>query len=304
MHFLVASLFVFCYTMVVEPLTIRKKTITAAIIAEIQSTVDQHRERGRTHISRILCQRWQWVQPNGALREMACRELLLTLERKGLIRLPSRFTSSHNDKRNWRPAVVEIDQASMQGNICELDTPVLRLVRNTSLEPLYNSLIARYHYLGYRQIVGSHLKYIAFIDDKPVACLGWGSAAWRVKCREEFIGWDRATKVKNLHMVANNTRFLILPWVSVKCLASKILSLNVKGISADWIRTYHHPLHLLETFVERDRFRGTCYQAANWIHVGETKGMAKRGHDHLFHGSIKDVYLYPLSRNFRKELCR
>lgn len=110
--------------------------------------------------------------------------------------------------------------------------------------------------------------------------------------------------MNNLHMVANNARFLILPWVSVKCLASKVLSLNAKRISADWIRTYHHPLHLLETFVERARFRGTCYQAANWIRVGETKGMAKRGHDHLFHGSSKDVYLYPLSRNFRMDLRR
>jgi|WetSurMetagenome_2_1015567.scaffolds.fasta_scaffold21999_2 hypothetical protein len=303
MHFLVASPTVFCYTMVMGPLTIRKKTITTAVIAEIQATVDEHRERGRTHISQVLCQRWQWIQPNGALREMACRELLLTLHRKGLIRLPPRFTNSHNDKRNWRPAVVEIDQAPLTGSLSEFAPPILEQVRNTPLEPLYNSLIARYHYLGYRQIVGSHLKYIAFLDERPVACLGWGSAAWRVKCREEFIGWGRVTKMNNLHMVANNTRFLILPWVSVKCLASKVISLNAKRISADWISTYHHPLHLLETFVERARFRGTCYRAANWMHVGETRGMAKRGHDHLFHGSIKDVYLYPLSRNFRKDLC-
>jgi len=302
MHFELASQASFCYTMVVEPLTIRKKTITTALLAEIQATVDQHRERGRTHISRILCQRWQWVQPNGGLREMACRELLLTLERKGLIRLPPRIRCSHNDKRLWRPALVTVDQTPVQGSLSEFDTPVLHLVRNSSLEPLYNSLMARYHYLGYRQIVGSHLKYIAFLGERPVACLGWGAAAWRVSPREAFIGWDQAAKVKNLHLLANNTRFLILPWVSIKCLASKILSLNVKTVSNDWAKTYHHPIHLLETFVERDRFKGTCYQAANWIHVGETKGMAKRGHKHRFHGSIKDVYLYPLGRGFRKEL--
>jgi len=303
MHFGVTSQASFCYTMDVEPLTIRKKTITTVLLSEIQATVDRHWERGRTHISLILCQRWQWVQPNGGLREMACRELLLTLERKGLIRLPPRIRTSHNDKRLWCPAPVEIDQTPMRGSLCEFDAPVLKLVRNTPLEPLYNSLMARYHYLGFRQIVGSHLKYMAFIGERPVACLGWGAAAWRVSSREAFIGWDHPTKVKNLHLLANNTRFLILPWVSIKCLASRILALNAKRISDDWLETYHHPIHLLETFVERERFRGTCYQAANWIHVGETKGMAKKGHEHRFHGSIKDVYLYPLSRYFRKELC-
>jgi hypothetical protein len=304
MHSSLASAIGFCYTMAVEPLTIRKKTIREADIAEIQATVNLYRERGRTHISQILCQRWQWLQPNGGLRDMACRELLLTLERKGLIQLPPRFNSSYNDKRYWRPPVVEIDQTPMRGNLRDFDTPDLRLARNTPLEPLYNSLVARYHYLGYRQIVGSHLKYIAFIGESPVACLGWGSAAWRVKSRETFIGWDSVTRVRNLHLLAQNTRFLVLPWVFVPCLASRILSLNAKRISADWLTFYHHPIHLLETFVEKDRFRGTCYQASNWIHVGETKGTAKRGHDHLFHGSIKDVYLYPLGRNFRKGLCK
>jgi hypothetical protein len=304
MHYFVASLFWFCYTMVVETLTIRKRTITAAVIAEIRAAVEDHWAEGRTRISRILCRKWGWLQPNGRLKDMACREILLTLERKGLIRLPPRFTSANNDKRNRCIPPVETDQTPIAGKLRDFPSVTLHLARNSSLEPLYNSLIARYHYLGYRQIVGSHLKYIAFLGESPVACLGWGSAAWRVKSREEFIGWDQATKVKNLTMVVNNTRFLVLPWVSVKCLASKVLSLNAKRISADWIRTYQHPVHLLETFVERNRFRGTCYQAANWIHAGQTKGMAKRGHQHLFHGSIKDVYLYPLGRNFRKELCR
>jgi hypothetical protein len=289
--------------MVVETLTIRKRTMTRADIAEIQTVVEENWGQGRTRISRILCRKWGWVQPSGRLKDMACREILLTLHRKGLIPLPPRVTSANNDKRNRRILPVEIDQTPMAGKLRDFASLGLHLVRNSALEPLYASLLDRYHYLGYRQIVGSHLKYMAFLGERPVACLGWGSAAWRVGCREEFIGWDPVTKVKNLSMVANNTRFLILPWVSIKCLASKLLSLNAKRISQDWLRIYHLPIHLLETFVERDRFRGTCYQAANWIHVGETKGMAKRGHDHRFHGSIKDVYLYPLTKNFRKELC-
>jgi hypothetical protein len=143
---------------------------------------------------------------------------------------------------------------------------------------------------------------MAFIEDRPVACLGWGSGAWAVKSRDSFIGWDKATKERNLHLVATNTRFLILPWVSVKCLASKILALTARRISDDWLNVYHHPVYVLETFVEKDRFHGTCYKAANWICVGHTKGTAKRGHAHVLHGTIKDVYLYPLRKDFKEKL--
>jgi hypothetical protein len=135
-----------------------------------------------------------------------------------------------------------------------------------------------------------------------VACLGWGSAAWKLKSRDTFIGWDPKTRKDNLHFIANNTRFLILSWVSVKCLASKILALNARRISDDWLQTYNYPLFLLETFVEKNRFKGTCYKAANWILTGQTKGTAKKGHIHLNHGNIKDVYLYPLRKDFRKKL--
>ena len=233
---------------------------------------------------------------------MACRELLLTLKRKGFITLPPRFNSANNDKRNRSIPVIEIEQTPLQGMPSELPPVKLKLVRNTNLEPLYNSLVQQHHYLGYRQIVGNHLKYIAFIEQKPVACLGWGSAAWSVKSRDAFIGWSKSTKEKNLYLIANNTRFLILPWVSVKYLASKVLALSAKRISDDWLRIYNHPLWLLETFVEQQRFKGTCYKAANWICVGQTKGTAKRGHDHLFHGKIKDVYLYPLRKGFKDSL--
>jgi len=233
---------------------------------------------------------------------MACRELLLALNRKGLIILPPRLNSANNEKRNRSIPVVNIDQTPLQEKLANLGPIDLKPVRNTKLEPLYNSLIQQHHYLGYRQIVGNHLKYIAFIADRPVACLGWGSAAWKLKSRDNFIGWDAKTRKNNLHFVANNTRFLILSWVSVKCLASKLLALNARRISDDWIQTYNYPLYLLETFIERDRYKGTCYTAANWTCTGQTKGTAKRGHDHLFHGNIKDVYLYPLRKDFREKL--
>lgn len=294
----------FWYIMDMLPITIRKRTITEHDLELIQTTVNEHWDKGRTAISKILCQKWNWIQPNGQLKDMACREVLLTLNRKGLLKLPPRRTSAHNEKRNRSIPLVEVDQTPIDSKLSELPPIELKSVRNTQLEALYNSLVQQHHYLGYRQIVGSHLKYMAFIGDRPVACTGWGSAAWSVKSRESFIGWSKSGKEANLHFIANNTRFLILPWVSVNSLASKILALNAKRISDDWINIYNHPLYLLETFVEKNRFKGTCYKAANWICTGQTKGIAKRGHVHLFHGKIKDVYLYPLRKDFRKKLVR
>jgi hypothetical protein len=284
------------------PITIRNRTIDKDSLETIQAAIDSHWNKGRKHISKVLCQKWNWRQPNGQLKDMACREVLLTLDRKGLITLPPRRIGAHNDKRNRSIPVVNIDQTPLPDKLANLAPLNLKAVRNTKLEPLYNSLIHQHHYLGYRQIVGNHLKYIAYIGDRPVACLGWGSAAWKVKSRDDFIGWNLVTRRDNLHFVANNTRFLILPWVSVKCLASKILALNAKRISDDWLQTYNYPLYLLETFVEKNRFKGTCYKAANWIQLGQTKGIAKSGHDHLVHGNIKDVLVYPLGKDFRKKL--
>jgi len=288
--------------MVMLPLTIRKRTITYTDLQFIQCTIDQHWTKGRTRISKILCQKWNWVQPNGRLKDMACREILLTLYRKNLINYPSGKHDGNNKKRNQSVPLVPTDKTPLKTKLSDLEPVELKLVRNTNIETLYNSLVQEHHYLGYRQIVGNHLKYIAFIGERPVACIGWGSAAWSVKSRDMFVGWDKKTKENNLHFVANNTRFLILPWISIKCLASKILALNTKRISNDWLTTYNHPLYLLETFVEQNQFKGTCYKAANWVLTGQTKGTAKRGHDHLFHGKIKDVYLYTLRKEFKQKL--
>jgi len=275
-----------------EPLTIRNRKITAEDLPVIQAVVNEHWNSGRTHISRELCKYWNWVQPSGRLKDMACRELLLTLHRKDLIDYPpSRFTPKNVGRTTAR---IFVDQTPLNCTLAELDPVRVEMVRYTEHESLYNSLVDQFHYLGYSQIVGNHLKYMAFCGDVPLACIGWGSAAWAVQSREQFVGWTKPVKNQNLHFVANNTRYLVLPWVTVKCLASKILALNIKRISSDWVNIYHYPLYMLETFIEQDRFKGTCYQAANWIRVGETKGTSKKGHKHLKHDKIKDVYLYPL----------
>ena len=283
-----------------EPLIIRNREITDQDLKFIQAVVHEYWDKGRTSISEILCQKWNWVQPSGRLKDMACRELLLTLHRKGLLDYPPPRCVPRNKKRIVKK--IEADTSPISCNISDLEPVQVKMVRHTDLESLYDSLVDQYHYLGYVQIVGNHLKYMAFAGDIPVACIGWGSAAWAVESREEFIGWTQPVKNKNLHFVMNNTRFLVLPWVTVKCLASKILSLNIKKISSDWIKIYNYPLYMLETFVEQDRFAGTCYKASNWIRVGETKGTSKKGHKHLKHGKIKDVYLYPLDKNFKRLL--
>ena len=202
---------------------------------------------------------------------MACREVLLTLKRKGFIALPPGYHNGNNKVRNRSISVVETEKTHLQGKPSQFPPVKLQLVRNTSFEPLYSSLIQQHHYLGYRQIVGNHLKYMAFIGKQPVACLGWGSAAWSVKSRESLITWDKQTKTNHLHLVVNNTRFLILHWIKIKFLASKVLALNAKRISEDWFKIYNHHIHLLETFVEQDRFKGTCYKATNWVRVGRPR---------------------------------
>ena len=283
-----------------EPLVIRNRKITSRDLKFIQAVVHEHWEKGRTHISRVLCQKWNWVQPSGRLKDMACRELLLTLHRNSLLDYPPPKFTPHNKRKIVTK--IKVDTTPVFCKVTELEPVTVKMVRHTKLEPLYDSLIEQYHYLGYVQIVGNHLKYMAFAGDTPVACIGWGSAAWAVQSREEFIGWTKPVKNKNLHFVINNTRFLVLPWVTVKCLASKVMAMNIRRISADWLKVYNYPLYMLETFVEQSRFKGTCYKASNWIKVGETKGTSKKGHKHLKHGNIKDVYLYPLDKNFKRLL--
>ena len=283
-----------------EPLVIRNRNITAKDLQFIQAVVHKHWDKGRTHISRILCQKWNWIQPSGRLKDMACRELLLTLHRKDLLDYPPPMNVPSNKKKAVKK--IEVDTTPISCKITDLGSVTVKMVRHTNLEPLYDSLVDQYHYLGYVQIVGNHLKYMAFAGDTPVACIGWGSAAWAVQSREEFVGWIKAVKNKRLHFVANNTRFLVLPWVTVKCLASKVMAMNIRRISSDWIKVYKYPLYMLETFVEQERFKGTCYKASNWVRAGETKGTSKKGHKHLKHGRIKDVYLYPLNKNFKRLL--
>ena len=281
------------------------RTILEEDLTFIRGLIQQHWSRGRTFISQELCRIWQWRHPNGYLKDILCRRLLLELEQYSLIELPPRICNNNNNsKRSIQVSKprVPISTTPISGKLHDLSPFQLKIVTRTPEEPLWNWLIHKYHYQGYRFLVGSKLKYLAYLKDRPIACLGWGSAAWRIKGRDQFVGWDDAQRRKNLPHVVNNLRFLVLPWVSIKYLASHLLSLNIKRLPDDWQRVHGYPIYLLETFVEKDRFLGTCYRASNWIYAGQTRGSAKSGTKHHFHGNIKDVYLYPLTSHFRERL--
>jgi len=286
-----------------EPIVFRYRSreLASHDIDFIRSAISKYYSRGRSYISRVLCRHWNWVQPNGKLKEYPARDLLLRLEEKGFIKLPPRLNQKNNVKHNTYaqiPIFKKQDLAGIVGNYSKL---TIRIVKQAD-SYLWNYLLHHYHYLGQPKLVGEHLKYLAYLNGQVVACISWASAAWKIKSREEFIGWDKSTKRKKLYLIANNTRFLILPWIRVKHLASKVLALNLKRLSDDWQNIYNHRVYLVETFVDTSRFKGTCYKAANWQYVGQTSGSAKKGNDYLYHGQPKAVYLYPLHRNFRRLL--
>lgn len=267
----------------------------------IRQLIARNSGDSRWVLSRKLCREWGWVQANGALRDMICRGMMLELARAGHIELPPVRIRIVNPR--LRPAPVEIDQRPIEGRLSGLGPLEFRQVRRTPWESLFNSLIEHYHYLGYCQPVGEHLKYLVFCGDRPVACLAWGSAPRHIGSRDRFIGWTKQQREKNLSLIACNTRFLILPWVRISCLASHILGKMVKVLPKDWERFYGHPLYYLETFVDRERFAGTCYRAANWVNVGRTTGRGKNDQTNRANRSLKDVWGYPLARDFRARLC-
>ena len=267
----------------------------------IQALISKHSKRGRSYISRLLCEAWQWVQPNGKLKEYAARDLLLRLEEQGFVNLPKRLRPKNNLKAKALDQVPLFLKKPLEGSAGQYDRPCIELVQAHS-SYLWDYLVHHHHYLGLPKLVGEHLRYLVYLNGQVAACLSWASAAWKVKARDQFIGWNEESKRKNLHLIANNTRFLIPDWIRVKQLASRVLALNLRRLSADWQRIYGHPLYLAETFVDISRFEGTCYRAANWVCVGQTKGSAKKGNTYLYHGQPKAICLYPLHRHFRRFL--
>jgi len=281
----------------------RGRAIGQEDILYIRALIELYPGESRRKLSVHLCEAWQWRQANGALRDMVCRGLLLMLERAGQITLPPVSYVRHNPlSRRARPEPVLIDATPIDGRLCNLQPLQFEQVRRTAQEPLFNSLMEQHHYLGYEQPVGEHLKYVVWSHDRPVACLAWSSAPRHLASRDHYIGWNAAARRSRIRFIAYNTRFLILPWVRVEHLASHILGRMAARISDDWQQLYGHPIYFLETFVDPERFRGTCYRAANWVLLGRTAGRGKQSNSYVPNRSIKEVLGYPLTRRFRELL--
>ena len=230
---------------------------------------------------------------------------MLMLHREGLIELPPvRYVPRNPLAQRSQATLVRVDEAPLQSSFAELGAIELRQVRRTPEEALFNGLVQQHHYLGYTQPVGEHLKYLVYARGRPIGCVAWSSAPRHLGSRDRHIGWSAQARVANIRLLAYNTRFLILPWVTVPHLASHLLGRMARVLSADWQRVYGHPILFLETFVDPQRFRGTCYRAANWIHLGVTTGRGKDAPTYEPNRSIKDVLGYPLVKDFRQRLSQ
>lgn len=277
-------------------ITIQGRFLTEKDIDWIRVLIKGNPHWHRSRLSQEICLAWNWVAPNGQLKDMACRTMLLKLERRGYFELPARKSSGGGNSFKEH-APVEHSTISIEGKLRDLRPLSITTVGDTQSLRLFKHLLARYHYLGFSGTVGENMKYIVYDCHRyPLACLMFGSAAWKVACRDQWIGWNSNTRQDRLHLITNNMRFLILPWVKVPHLASHLLGCIARRISSDWMEKYGHPIYMLETFVERDRFRGTCYHAANWHLVGQTQGRSRNDRYSTIQVPVKDVYLYPLPK--------
>lgn len=284
--------------------THRGRQVTDTDVAFIRELIASNLGASRRALSQKLCEAWGWVQPNGSLRDMVCRGLMLSLHRTGRIELPPvRGIHPNPLTVRQRPEPAAVDRTPARCGLAELGSLEFRQVRRTADEPLVNGLIEAHHYLGYTQPVGEHLKYLVLAGERPVACFTWSSAPRHLGPRDRFIGWPAEARRRNIRFVAYNSRFLILPWVEVPHLASHLLGRMARMLSAEWERVYGHPVHFAETFIDPARFRGTCYRAANWVLLGQTTGRGKDDRTMRPNRPLKDVLGYPLTRRFRELLA-
>jgi hypothetical protein len=258
----------------------------------------------RTRISQELCSRWGWFNHLGQPKDMACRSMLLKLEAKGYITLPARSSFPLNGLQHRSIPDINPDTTSIAASLRDLLPLSIEVVKGKDSLALFCHLLSRYHYLGYSVTVGESMKYL--IKDtfgRPLSCILFGSSAWKVACRDSYLGWKKECRERSLYLVTNNMRFLVLPWVRVAHLASHILGRIARRIRKDWVERYGHTVVLLETFVDTSRFRGTCYRAANWRYAGQTKGRSRNDRYNDLRVPVKDVYLYPLTPHFREILA-
>jgi hypothetical protein len=278
------------------------RDFTDADLERIRQLISEEPRKNRAQLSRAVCQQLGWSKPDGGLKEMSCRVAMLRMHRDGLIHLPE----PRNGNGNGLP-YRRITRATDPG--LPIDLPVeqltdlrLEVVDDRRTSHLWNEYIQRYHYLGYQPLPGAQLRYLAGSQGQILALLGFGAAAWKVAPRDRWIGWNAAQRQQRLHLLINNARFLILPWITSRNLASKLLAMAARRVVHDWDHRYGYRPVLMETFVESQRFSGTCYRAANWTHVGQTRGRGKLDTRHQAPLPVKDIWLYPLDKRCRRTL--
>jgi hypothetical protein len=283
----------------------RRPEITDEHIEQIRQMMLDHPDWRRSRLSRELCELWGWKSEVGQLKDLSCRDLLRALDQKGLIKLPPGMNNGPK-KRFGAAKHIQLsmhDTTPMEASLKDVAPVVIEIADSKDRIGEFKSLIEQHHYLAYGQSVGECMRYmVRSRDGIPLACLMFGSSAWRCAPRDRYIGWDDETRAAHLHFTSNNTRTLILPWIRIPCLASHVLSLVSRRISGDWQGKYGHPLYFLETYIERSRFAGTCFKAANWQRVGETTGRGRDSKSSRATLPIKDVYVYPLVKDFRRKL--
>lgn len=287
-----------------KELVVQGRKVSGEDISFIKSLMTENPDWHRTRLSLELCHRWNWCKPGGQLKDMACRSMLLKLERRGYIELPKSLRPGANANRNRHVEAVLHCKESVSCGLKELAPVELRLVEGGYELKLFKYFISVYHYLGWSGTVGENLKYLIYDKhQRELGCIMFGAAAWKVNPRDNHIGWEAGVRKRNLSFIANNNRFLVLPWIQVPHLASHILGQVSRRVSADWHKKYYHPIYLLETFVEKDRFKGTCYKAANWLCVGDTQGRGKLDVKYEYAVAVKSIWLYPLNSLYRKKMC-
>ena len=278
---------------------------TEQFLQTIRRVLAQQPDIQRTALSRQVCEALDWRGAHGRLSEVSCRVKMLRLQAQGLIELPASRIRNPRRRAQFPPTPATDPQPILQCPVHVLPTPQLRIVQGQGAESRrWNEFIARYHYLGYTPLAGNQMRYSVYAGERLLALIGFGASAWKLADRERYIGWNTEQRLRNLPLVVNNTRFLILPWVQSKGLASRILALAARQLPHDWQQRYGYRPLLLETFVEWPRHAGTCYKAANWQWVGRTTGRGKKSTSHRQQLPVKDIWLYPLRRDFAALLRR
>ncbi len=289
-----------------KPIMARQgQPISAEDLRFVRQLIRDHPSWNRTRISERLCQQWHWIDHRGKPRDMACRTVLLKLHRAGHIVLPPPQRPANNDYNNWHFDSVDHDTSPVETPLSELLPISLTIAGQKNQRQLLKCLLNRYHYIGYQGSPGKSIWYLA--HDKQgrlVACMIFAAAARRLYCRDQFISWSDAARARNLYLIGNQIRFLILPHVKVHNLASKLLSVAAQRISNDYQQRYGHGVVLLESFVDSERFTATCYRAANWVRLGQSSGRTRNDQHHRINSSIKEVYVYALSKHFREILSQ